>query len=68
MNIYRQGTEAFDIDDCCDRLGFCLFCERLFASLICSEGAKSLREITTLASIISEEIEYSEENTFALMG
>ena len=66
--IYRHCTEAFDAEDFCDRLSFCLFCERLFASLICSEGAGSLQEIATLASIISEEIEYSEENTFALMG
>ena len=66
--IYRHCTEAFDADDFCDRLAFCLFCERLFASLLCSEGAKSLREIATLASIISEEIEYSEDNTFALMA
>lgn len=66
--VYRHCTEAFDADDFCDRLSFCLFCERLFASLICAEGAESLQEIATLASIISEEIEYSEENTFALMG
>jgi len=65
--LYRHCTEAFDADDFCDRLSFCLFCERLLASLICSEGAESLREIATLASIISEEIEYSEENTLALL-
>ena len=48
-------------------LVFCLFCERLFASLIAERGARSLQEIATLASIISEELEYSEENTWALM-
>lgn len=66
--LYRHCTEAFDADDFCDRLSFCLFCERLLASLICSEGAESLQKIATLASIISEEIEYSEDNTFALMA
>lgn len=66
--IYRHCTEAFDAEDFCARLAFCLFCERLFASLICSEGAKSKEEIERLASIISEELEYSEENTYALMG
>ncbi len=64
--IYRHCTEAFDIEDFRDRLAFCLFCERLFASLICTEAAESLEEISALASIISEEIEYSDDNTSAL--
>ena len=65
--IYRHCTEATDSDDFCDRLSFCLFCERLFASLIYSENAKTLQDISALASAISEEIEYSDDNTFALM-
>ncbi len=65
--LYRHCTEAFDADDFCDRLAFCLFCERLLASLICHVAADSLQTIVPLASIISEEIEYSEENTFALL-
>ena len=64
--IYRHCTEAYDIEDFSARLGFCLFCERLLASLAFSCGAKSLEGISHLASIISEELEYSEENTFAL--
>ena len=66
--IYRHCTEAIDEEDFCARLTFCLFCERLFASLICSQGAQTLQEVATLASIISEEIEYSDDNTWALMG
>ena len=66
--VYRHCTEAFDEEDFCIRLGFCLFCERLLASLICSERADSLHKIAALASILSEEIEYSDENTLALMG
>ena len=65
--IYRHATEAFDIEEFRERLSFCLFCERLLASLICSEGVKSQAEIEKLASIISEELEYSEDNTYALM-
>lgn len=65
--IYRHCTEAFSGEDFCTRLSFCLFCERLFASLICAQGAQSLQEVATLACILSEEIEYSEENTWALM-
>ena len=66
--IYRHSTEANDREDFCARLSFCLFCERLLASLICSEGAKTKEEIERLSGIISEELEYSEDNTYALMG
>ncbi|MBO5339091.1 MAG: flagellin lysine-N-methylase [Clostridia bacterium] len=65
--VYRHTTEAFDYEDFLLRLSFCLFCERLLASLICSKGAKELSEVATLSRIISEEIEYSEDNTEALM-
>ena len=65
--IYRHCTEAFDADDFVVRLSFCLFCERLAASLVVSEGASSLGEVVALMRIISEEIEYSQENTEALM-
>ena len=65
--VYRHCTEAFDEDDFSVRLAFCLFCERLLASLICSEKAESLQEVAALARIISEEIEYSDDNTSALM-
>ena len=66
--IYRHSTEALDLEDFCARLSFCLFCERLLAALICSEGAKTKEEIEALSVIISEELEYSEDNTYALMG
>ena len=61
--IYRHCTEAFDEEDFRARLAFCLFCERLLSSLIVSQGAEDLNDIAVLASIVSEEIEYSEENT-----
>ena len=66
--IYRHCTESIHEEDFCKRLSFCLFCERLFSSLICSQKAETLQEIATLASILSEEIEYSAENTWTLMG
>ncbi len=65
--IYRHCTEAFDLEDFRDRLEFCLFCAKLFSSIVVSENAQTLDEIAHLASIISEEIEYCDENTFALM-
>jgi hypothetical protein len=64
--VFRHCTEALDLEDFRARLGFSLFCESLLSSLIFSEKAKTLHEIAHLASIISEEIEYSEDNTFAL--
>lgn len=66
--VYRHCTEAVDAEDLAARLSFCLFCERLLASLMVTEKAVSLHEVAALASIISEEIEYSDENTEALMG
>ncbi len=65
--VYRHCTEALNGEDFRERLAFCLFCERLFASLICAENADELCDIVSLARIISEEIEYSDDNTFALM-
>ena len=64
--IYRHTTEASCIEDFSLRLKFCLFCESLFASLIACESAKSINELAYLASIISEEIEYSSDNTYDL--
>lgn len=65
--IYRHCTEAYDEEDLRYRLAFCLFCERLFASLLCAERAASPEDAAVSASIISEEIEYSDDNTCALM-
>ena len=64
--IYRHCTEAEDREDFGARLGFCLFCERLLCSLIVCKEAETLEEIADLARIISEEIEYSDNNTYDL--
>lgn len=66
--IYRHCTEAVDEADFAARLSFCLFCERLLASLIITEKAEALQDMAVLARIISEEIEYSDENTWVLMN
>ncbi len=65
--VYRHCTEAYDKEDFCVRLAFCLLLERLLASLMCYRGAETLEKVAVLASIVSEEIEYSEDNTEALM-
>ncbi len=64
--IYRHVAEASDAEDFRLRLAFCLFCEHLFSSLIYNEAPKSLIDAARLAVIISEEIEYSSDNTYAL--
>ena len=66
--IFRHCTEAFDEDEYRAALGFCLFCEKLLASLIISQNATSEEEIIELARILSEEIEYSEDNTNAIIS
>jgi lysine-N-methylase len=59
--IYRHCSEAFDMRELRASLGFCLFAERLLASL--SQRTKDTAEIFEAARIISEELEYCEENT-----
>ena len=61
--VYRHCTSAGDEADFRASLGFALFLERLFASVMAAEGVKDLEGATRVARMISEEIEYSEENT-----
>jgi len=57
--IYRHTSEAYDEADFIASLGFCLFTERLLASIASDNIAEAAR-------IISEELEYSEDNTEAI--
>ncbi len=59
--IYRHMSTADDEYTLRAALGFSLFCERLLASC-----AKNGSDILNTARIISEEIEYSEDNTDAI--
>jgi hypothetical protein len=61
--IYRHCTEAENIDDFTSSLGLCLVFERLLASIAERVGAKNAADLIIPARIISEELEYSEENT-----
>lgn len=58
--VYRHCTSVFDSKELYAALGFSLFCERLLASLIKEYGTDGA---VRLARIVSEEIEYSEDNT-----
>ena len=47
----------------CAGLGFALVCERLLASMVCAQEGITLDGVLELARILSEELEYSEDNT-----
>ena len=59
--IYRHTAKACDEAELRAYLGFCLFCERLLASVTSDN-----EDITELARIVSEELEYSEDNTYTI--
>ena len=61
--IYRHGTAAWDEDGFRAAVGFALFCERLIASVANAEGVNDLTGLIEVARMVSEELEYSEENT-----
>ena len=62
--IFRHCSGAQDEGEFRAALGFSLFCERLLASAC--KNAQSFEEICDIARIISEELEYSEDNTEAI--
>ncbi len=57
--VYRHCADAADEEDFLSSLGFCLFCERLLASVTEVDGT----DFADAARILSEELEYSEDNT-----
>jgi len=62
--IYRHGGAATDAESFRRAVGFALILERLFRSLIYKHGIASAES----ARIISEELEYSEENTESIQS
>lgn len=56
--IYRHVSGAENEDELRSAIGFSLFCERLLASMVRAGG-----DVFDCARILSEELEYSEENT-----
>ena len=61
--IYRHTSSAVSAEDFRASLGLALFLERLLATVV---KADFTREVEELGRIVSEEIEYSEENTDAI--
>ncbi len=60
--VFRHCSDAQDASELRAALGLALFCERLLTSMI----GQNTEKIAELARILSEELEYSEENTEAI--
>lgn len=58
--IFRHLTPAEDFEELKASLGFCLFCTQLFCSMMAAHPGHSTAD---LARILSEELEYSTDNT-----
>ena len=59
--VFRHCSDAYDMDEFRTGLGFAMLCVRLLASL-----AMKNEDLAECARILSEELEYSEENTEAI--
>ncbi len=59
--VYRHCASSWDEEEFRESLGFCLFCERLVASV-----TPLCENVFDAARIVSGEIEYSEDNTEAI--
>ncbi len=64
--IFRYCSDAGDAEELRASLGFCMLCERLYASLLADGDALGEDPVFEAARIISEEIDYSEDNAEAL--
>lgn len=65
--LFRHATEAESAEDFRAAVLLSLFFEKLFASLIVATGAESREDIIEAARILSEELEYSEDNVADLL-
>ncbi len=60
--VYRHVTKAQSYFEIRQYLGLCLFLEKLLRSIINNKNIDTLYQLIPVAIIISEEIEYSEDN------
>ena len=61
--VYRHCTDVASYEDLRASVGLCLFLERLLAASVFEKYFSPINNILECARIISEEIEYSEDNT-----
>lgn len=64
--VFRHVSVAENYEDLKARVGFCLLLSAIFENMI-SQRPRSFDEIVEIARTISEEIEYSEDNTASLI-
>lgn len=64
--VFRHCSDVYDWPELRASVGFCLFCERLLAWAVRRSDCQTLEGLADLARILSEELEYSEENTEAV--
>ena len=64
--VFRHLSTSENYENLCARLGFCLLLTELFEG-ITADRDMTFKEICEIARIISEEIEYSEDNTASLI-
>ena len=64
--VFRHVSIAESYDNLCARIGFCILLARVLENLT-SEGELTFNEVCEFSRIISEEIEYSEDNTASLI-
>ncbi len=64
--VYRHATSAYDGEDFGAAVGFGLFCTRLMGSLAVFRGIDTPEALAEIGRMVSEELEYSEENTQAI--
>ena len=65
--LYRHLPGALDDGDTEGRIRFCALMWQLIARLVCQTGCRTLDELVELARLYSSEIEYSDENTCAIL-
>lgn len=61
--VYRHVTAAKSESEVRMAVGFSLLCERLLCSLAVKENALTRETFAEIARVVSEELEYSEDNT-----
>ena len=64
--VYRQASPAEDLIEFSAALGFAVICVRLLAALADQKGLQTVEELAEYARIISEELEYSDENLYTI--
>ena len=64
--IFRHALGAESYEEFRAGVGLALFCERLIASLAAKDADCDFKKLCDIARTVSEEIEYSEDNTEAI--